>query len=351
MKNTPRTIYLLALLAVSPCAMNLVAGDFNSSAIGTTGAGFFSQGMGARPIAMGGAYAAVADDVSAVFWNPAGLTRSTGSSLLLMRANYLSDISFDYLSFASSKGGSAFGGSVGYMNAGSVDHTDASGGTLGSYRPRDYYGTLACASDLDLIGAQTGRYSAGVSAKFISSTLIEKAETFAFDAGLTAKTEPYGRPLRLGLVAQNLGPGLKYEKKRDPLPATFRLGGALNASAKWLFSAEVAAPRGNTPYLAAGAEHLAYSAGNMSVFLRAGINTLTLSGISGFNGVSGGLGATFSRASVDYAVVPFGELGVTHRLSLTLKFAGEGQRTSANYGRPGSVREASSKGDPIYFVN
>jgi hypothetical protein len=342
---------VLALAVVLTGAINLFAGNFNSGAIGTTGAGFLNLGMGARPIAMGGAYSAVADDAAAVFWNPAGLVRSKGFSSLFMHASYLSGISFDYLSLAASNGSSAFGGAMGYMDAGSIDQTadDAGGTLLGSYHPRDYYGTLSYASDLDIIGAETGHFSAGISAKFLNSAIIEKARTFAFDAGLTGRVKIFGAPLRLGFVAQNLGSGVKYDTERDPLPTTYRLGGALDVSQNLLFSAEAVAPRGNAPYLLAGAEHRAYSSDKMSVFLRAGINTLTLSDISGFNGVSGGMGLAFSRLSVDYAVVLFGELGITHRLSMTFKFSGPSSRQVHGGSRP--VKEASSGHDNLYLVN
>lgn len=346
---------IAALIAVLTGAMNLMAGDFNSGAIATTGAGFLNLGMGARPIAMGGAYSAVADDASAVYWNPAGLVRSEGASFMFMHASYLSGISFDYFSFASSKGDSAFGGSLGYLDAGSIDRTDTSGNPLGSYQPRDYYGTLSYASDLEVVGAQKGRFSAGVSAKFLSSTITKKAGTVAFDAGLTGKVELYGVPLRLGFVAQNVGPGLKYEKERDPLPTTYKLGGAFNVSGNLLFSAELAAPRGNAPYLSLGTEHAAYSSDNISVLLRAGMNTLTLSDISGLNGISAGLGLAFSRMSVDYAVTLFGELGMTHRLSMTLKFAGSQAKPSSKqagkHGRFKHIKEVSSERGTIYLLN
>lgn len=341
-----------AALIIVLTAANLSAGNFSSGAIGTTGAGFLNLGMGARAIAMGGAYSAIADDASAAYWNPAGLVRSEGASFMFMHASYLSDISFDYLSFASSKGSSAFGGSLGYMNAGSIAQTSDSGAPLGSYQPRDYYGTISYAADLDAIGAETGRYSTGLSAKYLSSTIIEKAGAVAFDAGLTGRFEIAGAPLQLGLVAQNFGPGMKYNKVTDPLPTTYKLGGAVTVAKNWLFSAELAAPRGNSPYLCAGAENIAYSSDNMSVTLRAGLNSLTLSGVSGLNGLSAGMGLGFSRVSVDYAVVLFGELGMAHRLSMTLKLGADKAPSRQAGKRNGlTASKKSSTAAPKYFIH
>ena len=57
-------IKLLLLLL----SLNAEAATLNS------GAAFLKIGTGARPEAMGGAYTALADDVSALHYNPAGLS-------------------------------------------------------------------------------------------------------------------------------------------------------------------------------------------------------------------------------------------------------------------------------------
>ncbi|HBB66675.1 MAG: hypothetical protein A2X28_07545 [Elusimicrobia bacterium GWA2_56_46] len=327
---------LAALLIATLAAWtNLAAGDFNSGAKGTTGAAFLTMGMGARAVGMSGAYSAVAADASAVSWNPAGLVRAPELSVMFMHSSYLADISFDYLSFTHSNGSSAFGGAVAYMNGGSVEHTDASGNSLGNYQPRDYAGTLSYAADLEALGAEKGAYQAGISGKYISSKIIEKASAFAFDAGISAKTGVGGKVLRLALVAQNLGGGMKFDKESDPLPTTFKAGGALSIAKNWLIAADLVAPRGNAPYLCAGTEHTAYKDDDMRVLLRFGANSLTMGDISGINGISGGLGVVVKNMAVDYAVVPFGDLGIAHRISLTMKFGGARSDAESKYNRYG----------------
>ena len=44
-------------------------------------AGIYSEGIGARALSMGGAFVAVADDSTAVFWNPAGLAQLKGRGI------------------------------------------------------------------------------------------------------------------------------------------------------------------------------------------------------------------------------------------------------------------------------
>ncbi len=64
---------------------------------------FLNVGAGARSIGMGRAFVATADDVTAAYWNPAGLVRLSGvHQAALMHAQYFAGIArFDYLGGAS----------------------------------------------------------------------------------------------------------------------------------------------------------------------------------------------------------------------------------------------------------
>jgi len=50
------------------------------------------------------------------------------------------------------------------------------------------------------------------------------------------------------------------------------------------------------------------------------INPETITSISNFKGIGGGLGLRISKFATDYAFVPYGDLGNTHRLSFSVKF-------------------------------
>jgi hypothetical protein len=65
----------IALCTALPCHAEVQFDILNGSDLGI--------GVGARAIAMGGAFVAIADDASATFWNPAGLTDLQGSQLFL----------------------------------------------------------------------------------------------------------------------------------------------------------------------------------------------------------------------------------------------------------------------------
>jgi hypothetical protein len=64
-----------ALCAALPSHAEVVFDELNGSDLG--------MGVGARAIGMGGAFVAIADDPSATFWNPAGLTQPKNNQFLL----------------------------------------------------------------------------------------------------------------------------------------------------------------------------------------------------------------------------------------------------------------------------
>jgi len=68
---------------------------------GLSRAGFEDVAVGARPLALGGAFVAIADDANAIYWNPAGLARMDGIRLMGTRAWLYSvpDFHVDYLAF------------------------------------------------------------------------------------------------------------------------------------------------------------------------------------------------------------------------------------------------------------
>lgn len=65
--------------------------------VGTTAAQFLKIGAGARPIGMGGAYSALTNDILAVYWNPAGLSRIVGSGeATFNHAEWLAETDYDF---------------------------------------------------------------------------------------------------------------------------------------------------------------------------------------------------------------------------------------------------------------
>src|SRR5207247_11370948 len=64
--------------------------------VGTTAAKFLSIPVGARAVGMGGAFVAVANDASAMYWNPGGIAGLNKSEAIFTHANWVADININY---------------------------------------------------------------------------------------------------------------------------------------------------------------------------------------------------------------------------------------------------------------
>ena len=68
--------------------------------VGTAGAQFLKIGPGARVDSLGGAFGALADDVTSIYWNPAGISQLEKTSFSDTQIFWLADIRYNYLAFA-----------------------------------------------------------------------------------------------------------------------------------------------------------------------------------------------------------------------------------------------------------
>jgi hypothetical protein len=87
--------------------------------VGTTGAPFLTIGVGARANAMGGAFVSVANDVTAIFWNPAGIASLPSPQLALIHSDWIADLRHDFIGVAVPLG--SFGVVGASVNALSMD--------------------------------------------------------------------------------------------------------------------------------------------------------------------------------------------------------------------------------------
>ena len=88
---------------------------------GATAGQFLKLGVGARPIALGGAFVAQANDLSAMYWNPAGLARLSGASVQLAHTRYLADITYNFAAFGTSLGNAGtLAASLIYLDSGDM---------------------------------------------------------------------------------------------------------------------------------------------------------------------------------------------------------------------------------------
>jgi len=202
---------------------------------------------GARPGGMGEAGAAMANDATAIFWNPAGLAFQyedpeidNRGEASLMHVKWLpqfnfSDLWYDYLAvryYVDDIG--MLGASITFLNLGKNHATDENGNDLGTFDSFEYAITVAYATKLE------ENLGIGVNLKFIQSNLTDKnlqvgsenrdgrSSSFAVDLGVkwVPAYEFLGNRLALGANLSNFGPKMTYidEDQADPLPTNLRLG-------------------------------------------------------------------------------------------------------------------------------
>src|ERR1043166_1325643 len=66
------------LMAQEGANSNVRTNEF--SKVGSTSGTFLTLPVGARAMALAGAFSSIADDPSALYWNPAGITQMAGTS-------------------------------------------------------------------------------------------------------------------------------------------------------------------------------------------------------------------------------------------------------------------------------
>lgn len=198
----------------------------NLQKIGAAGSQFLKIGVGARATGMG-AYGAVANDVTAIFWNPAGLASITGSDLNVT-ANYTSwfggfdhnfaaasyRVSDDYVLAASF---TSFG--VNNIKIRTLHNPEGTGST---YSVSDFSGGVTLAGNL------TEKFSFGITGKYVRNAFSTlSAGTFAFDIGTMYETGIQG--IKLGFSIHNLG--TEMQMQGQDLSAASKLYDELNNSA------------------------------------------------------------------------------------------------------------------------
>lgn len=306
------------------------------AAPGTTSPDFLRIGVAPRPTAMGEAYAALADDVYAVAYNPAGLGFLQRQELAFMHHEFVSGVQQEYAAYAyptNRLGTLAL--SANLLRVKPFSSFDDKDQPLGHVSAEDLAVSAA-------YGVAYRQLSIGGNAKHITSRLADStAKTAAYDAGALVRIA-YG--FSVGVSVQNLGQGLRYDRERAPLPRMTRAGAAWQGRFLWPGSAAAVTldggfARERDPFVSSGLELRLLP----QVALRAGYrgsqdDEIQFSWGAGFKiplsrGKGSGSGnATWqvryardesvlpSELEIDYAFVKLGDLGITHRMSLLMRF-------------------------------
>ncbi|PCI39514.1 MAG: hypothetical protein COB53_03145 [Elusimicrobia bacterium] len=317
---------LLLILFLAASATLHAAG----SNVGTSAGEFLKFGPDARGIGMGHAMSSIAEDSSAIFWNPAGLAQLRRGHVTFTHGILFQDVFYDYVAYARPiaplvlprrrflrpSGLGTLGISIQYLNAGRIEERINTGApTGGQFTPRDLAVTTAWG------GSLTDNLSVGLALKYIDSRIQADARTGAVDGGIRYQTHLYDWPWTVAASIHNLGGSLSFDSQRDPLPVTVRFGNSFRPVEYLVIGGDIILSRDNDPYPAIGIEGLFAVEQSVVVAIRGGYNGRTSSGdLDGFAGTSFGLGLKMDTLGVDYGWLPFGALGSTHRFSVTYSF-------------------------------
>ncbi|MFH1761484.1 MAG: PorV/PorQ family protein [bacterium] len=252
-----------------------------------------------RAAAMGSTFVAVADDSSATLLNPAGLTQLTKSEIQFTHNAWLAGTAFSNIVYARPWGRlGVFGGSLTYLSYGEIAETTRSqpGGTS------RMFSSSATEYLLSFAHSPVPAVSFGINLKNMQQNIDQSR-----DSGLGCDVGVLWNPptgVKYGAVMQNIGIG-------KTLPSKIKLGVSSRLlERKLLLAGEMSIPSDNNITYHLGAEYALVP----FLSLRGGFNTRSEDGAGG--NWSLGLGFEWNDFKLDYAYVPYEELGATHRVGL-----------------------------------
>jgi hypothetical protein len=316
--------------------------SYGVSNVGTAGAQFLKIGVGARAEGLGQAFVAIANDISAVYWNPAGLAQLKKAAVMATRTAWIADISHNFVAASIPTRYGMFAGSITNLGSGPMEMTtvEEPEGLGLEFPVGDTAISLTYARGL------TDRFSVGITGKHVSQRIHnETASGFAVDIGTFYRTG-FGS-LRIGMALSNFGPAMRFvgqdlrvehlvfpdttnppvkaslDSSEFPLPMNFRIGMAYDLISDEKNRLTIALdgnhPIDNNERICIGLEYslLDLFFARVGYKIRVG-KVEEEEGLSAGIGVKGRMGVV--SVTVDYAYTDFGRLSSSHRLSLGMEF-------------------------------
>ncbi len=227
--------FLLLLIAL------LFSANKVNAQVGITAVPFLQIEPDSRGAAMGNTGVAIADNASAMFWNPAGLAFQRQNQVSITHANWLpafnADLFYDYLVGTYYIDGiGMIGGHITFLNLGEQTRTDETGLELGRFNSYEITAGLS-------YGFQVSEnFAVGTGLRYIYSSLadgsvsgqqINPGSSVGLDLAALYKSDPFTvadrqATINAGINLSNIGPGIQYtdNAQKDPLPTVLRAGWA-----------------------------------------------------------------------------------------------------------------------------
>jgi long-subunit fatty acid transport protein len=293
---------------------------------GISTAQFLKIGVGARATAMADAFTAIADDASALYWNPAGLVYSKRNEIIFAHNEWVADIKHEFVgAFYKFSENDAIGVSVTALHMDDMPVTT-------EFQPTgtgEYFTVGDIGITLSYSRKMTSQFSFGGSVRYIEQTMAElKMRGLMIDLG-TLYWTGLGTT-RFAVAITNFGNELQPEGEVVLLsgktksdwqsfspPTMFRIGFAFEPLMTDIHritgSVQLNHPNDNSENVSFGVEY----AWRNILFLRGGYKlNVEEQDFTAGAGVQLPLG--IADVAFEYAYANFARLGSSHRLSLIL---------------------------------
>ncbi len=340
---------ILCILLVLPMLVPGVRAlaDSGVTKTGTVAATFLEIPVGAAAVGMGGAFVSVANDVTSLYWNPAGAASLQGTEALAAHMTWIADTRYEFagvvipLGEVGALGFSLTSLTMDDMMVRTVEQPDGTG---------EFFSAGDLAAGITYARPLSDRFAIGFTAKYIQETIWhESAHAFALDVGTTFRTDLFGG-LPIGATLSNFGTTMQMSGRDtrtfiqvDPtkmgsndqiptaiemnsweLPLSFQIGLSTTAmktdDLRWTIAADAVHPNDNNESMNVGTEFSYLDV----LMLRGGYHSLFLKDAEG--GLSLGIGLSTNTLfgtmliRFDYAYRNMGRLDNVHVLSLGVRF-------------------------------
>jgi hypothetical protein len=314
--------------------------------VGTTAAGFLNIDVGAKAVSMGGAFVSMADDITAMYWNSAGIARFSQSQAMFSYAKWIADLSFNYTAITFPLGNlGTIGANATFLTIPDMERTTIlePDGTGELFSAGSYALGLCYARNL------TDRFSVGFNMKYVTEQIYHcQAHGVALDVGTLFTTQFYG--LAIGMNISNFGTKMRLtgrdmltqtdidpqisgnnaninaylETDRNDMPLMFRVGISMDVlkgmgHSNLILAMDALHPSDDVESINVGSEYVF----NEMYALRAGYKSLFAKDSN--EGPSFGAGVKYrlmgqTAIILDYAYLDFGVFNNVQTFSLRLVF-------------------------------
>jgi hypothetical protein len=293
-------------------------GPVYSEESGVRGPGILKEGIGVKALSLGNAFVSVADDPSALVWNPAGLAQLPRPEALFQHENGFEGQTTDFVGLVFPAwwlGDRRNWGVYAGLRQDQPFTLIEDGSDSGRATPREGMAGISGATPL-------GPLNAGVSLKWVfQQNGLDTLSGGALDAGLQGAF--HRAKGRWGAALANIGGPLRPEG--PPLPMVVRSGIDYTFQAppakkgRWMVALEADAPIDETWTLQMGMEYALHLRDENRVALRGGVRAVGSNG----NGADASFGLGWENMSWRFncAFAPLAEVGTRYQVDVAWRFS------------------------------